>query len=67
MKKLVLLSLIPFLFFAACSSTDSTVEKERQDSADAAATADSMLQAALNADTTALDSAAVDSLARPVH
>ena len=67
MKKLLIMAGITCALFAACASNESAAEKEKQDSIEAAAKADSMLQAELNADTAVADSAAIDSLARPVH
>lgn len=61
MKKLLFLMMLSGSVLAACSSKDQAAE-EKQDSIEAAAKADSMLQAELAADSIATDTAKVDTL-----
>lgn len=61
MKKLLFLMMLSGSVLVACSSKDQAAE-EKQDSIEAAAKADSMLQAELAADSIATDTAKVDTL-----
>lgn len=60
MKTLTFTFFAAALIFASCNSADQA-EKARQDSIQAAAAADSILNAAMEADTLATDSLAADS------
>ena len=62
MKKLIFTFLAAALVITACNSVDKK-EKEKQDSIAQAAQADSILNAAMQADTLSVDSLAVDSAA----
>ncbi len=62
MKKLIFTFFAAVLVITACTSVDKN-EKEKQDSIAQAAQADSILNAAMQADTLSVDSLAADSAA----
>jgi predicted component of type VI protein secretion system len=61
MKKVLFMIAISGAVLAGCSSTNEA-EKEKQDSIAAAATADSLLNATLAADSAAADTVNIDSI-----